>query len=124
MDAELLRDGALFINVGRGTLVRSGERFGSYSMVDPELADRTPEEILAGLEAPTGLSSVVLDVTNPEPLPAGHPLLSHPRVLITPHMSGHFGEYYDLCTDVLLENVKRLREGRELLNVVDPAKGY
>jgi phosphoglycerate dehydrogenase-like enzyme len=93
-------------------------------MMDSEMTDHTLEEILAGLEAPTGLSSVVLDVTNPEPLPAGHPLLSHPRVLITPHMSGHFGEYYDLCTDVLLENVKRLREGRELLNVVDPAKGY
>ncbi|RSH90408.1 hypothetical protein EHS25_001013 [Saitozyma podzolica] len=101
---EQLRDGALFVNVGRGTLVRSGDPGRARS------SDR-PLERRAGRDQPGTFAG---RTSAPEP----------PRVLITPHMSGHFGEYYDLCTDVLLENVKRLREGRELLNVVDPAKGY
>lgn len=67
---------------------------------------------------------MALDVTDPEPLPAGHPLFTHPRVIITPHTSGGWEGYFDDGADVLLYQAERIRAGREPVNVVDPAKGY
>ena len=66
----------------------------------------------------------VLDVTDPEPLPDGHPLILHPRVIVTPHTSGSVENYYDVGADVLIAQKKSVDAGKELLNVVDPAKGY
>jgi phosphoglycerate dehydrogenase-like enzyme len=45
-------------------------------------------------------------------------------VFITPHTSGDFAGYFDAGTDLLIENVKRVRAGRGAFNVVDPEKGY
>ncbi|OCF32126.1 oxidoreductase [Kwoniella heveanensis BCC8398] len=102
---KLLPEGAVFVNVGRGDLLRS-------------------EDILAALDTPSGLWGAVLDVTDPEPLPSGHPLFTHPNVIVTPHTSGSFENYYDAGAEVLLVQEQRLEEGKDPINVVDPAKGY
>ncbi|ORY21380.1 D-isomer specific 2-hydroxyacid dehydrogenase [Naematelia encephala] len=102
---EHLPKGAVFINVGRGNLAKS-------------------EDIIAALDSPYGLEGAALDVTDPEPLPDGHPLFTHPKVIITPHTSGDFVGSFDAGADVLLAQVRRLRAGQPLMNLVDPQKGY
>jgi phosphoglycerate dehydrogenase-like enzyme len=65
-----------------------------------------------------------LDVTEPEPLPAGHPFYSHPRVRLTPHMAWYSATHHQRLTEKLLANLGRYSRGEELADVVDPAKGY
>ncbi|KAI9638424.1 D-isomer specific 2-hydroxyacid dehydrogenase [Dioszegia hungarica] len=103
---KALRENAIFINVGRGDLVSSD--------VLLEALDASPPHILA----------VGIDVTDPEPLPDGHPLFTHPRALITPHTSGDFAGYVDAATELLVANVEQLRKGGVAFNKVDPARGY
>ncbi|HEX2184324.1 MAG TPA: D-2-hydroxyacid dehydrogenase [Chloroflexota bacterium] len=64
-----------------------------------------------------------LDVTEPEPLPPGHPLWQLPNVLITPHASGHSPHSGRRMFDLLRENLRRFAAGEPLLNVVDKAVG-
>ncbi len=65
-----------------------------------------------------------LDVTDPEPLPAGHPLWSRPDVIITPHASGHSPHADTRMFDLLCENTRRFAQGEQLLNVVDLEMEY
>jgi D-2-hydroxyacid dehydrogenase (NADP+) len=60
-----------------------------------------------------------LDVTDPEPLPPGHPLWTMDNVIITPHASGHSPHADSRMFNLLCENVQRFADGRSLLNVVD-----
>jgi phosphoglycerate dehydrogenase-like enzyme len=103
--SALLKPNALFINVGRGSLIKS-------------------EHILEALDAPDGLFGAGLDVTDPEPLPQGHPLWSHPKVIVTPHLSGDTEGEFDIATDIAIENAKRIRNGEQILNLVDFERGY
>jgi phosphoglycerate dehydrogenase-like enzyme len=64
-----------------------------------------------------------LDVTEPEPLPPGHPLWKLPNVLITPHASGHSPHSGARMFDLLKENLRRFGAGEPLLNVVDKRAG-
>lgn len=64
-----------------------------------------------------------LDVTEPEPLPAGHPLWQMPNVLLTPHTSGHSPHSDRRMFDLLKENLRRFAAGEPLLNVVDKQVG-
>ena len=65
-----------------------------------------------------------LDVTEPEPLPADHPLWTLPGVLITPHTAG-FGPYLDdRRFDILLDNCRRFLAGQPLRNVVDKPRWF
>src|SRR5919108_2439608 len=64
-----------------------------------------------------------LDVTEPEPLPPGHPLWQMPNVLITPHASGHSPHSGRRMFDLLRENLRRFAAGEPLLNVVDKQAG-
>jgi glyoxylate/hydroxypyruvate reductase A len=77
-------------------------------------------DLLAALDSGR-LSGAFLDVFHEEPLPAGHPFWSHPRVTITPHVAA-------LTLPVMIrgvvDNVRRMREGRPLVNVVEREKGY
>ncbi len=73
----------------------------------------------AGLIAGAGL-----DVTDPEPLPAGHPLWSRPDVIITPHASGHSPHADARMLDLLCENTRRFAQGKTLLNIVDLEMEY
>jgi phosphoglycerate dehydrogenase-like enzyme len=65
-----------------------------------------------------------LDVTDPEPLPAGHPLWGMPNVIITPHYAGTHPGYSARAFTVFLENLGRFLRGETLLNVVDEERGY
>ena len=92
---------SLLINVGRGNLVN-----------EPDLIRALDDGLLAG---------AVLDVMSIEPLPGDHPLWLHPRIQLTPHISGyHLG---DAILDIA-ENYRRLKNGEPLLHLVDRNKGY
>jgi phosphoglycerate dehydrogenase-like enzyme len=56
------------------------------------------------------LGGAVLDVTDPEPLPADHPLWGFENVTLTPHNAGHTPAYYERLADVVADNVERVAE--------------
>jgi phosphoglycerate dehydrogenase-like enzyme len=70
------------------------------------------------------IGGACLDVTDPEPLPAAHPLWDFANVLITPHVANHRGLFYQSLAKRVAENVERFRRGRELIGAVDVAAGY
>jgi phosphoglycerate dehydrogenase-like enzyme len=98
-----IKEGAIFINVGRGGTV-------------------VTEDLLDALESGR-VSGAGLDVTDPEPLPASHSLWQRDDVIITPHVAG-FGGEQERHGVLLIENLRRYIAGDALLNVVDPKKGY
>ena len=93
----LLPDDALVVNAGRGGTIDTD------ALVD-ELA--------------RGRLRAALDVTDPEPLPAGHPLWSLPNVLITPHIGGDSDEAVIRSYAVAGDQIRRLAAGQPLENVV------
>jgi glyoxylate/hydroxypyruvate reductase len=99
--ARLPRDASL-VNVGRG----------------PHLVEA---DFLAALDS-GALSGAVLDVAEPEPLPAGHPFWSHPRILLTPHNASMTTP--DTAVDYVLDVIARHRRGEELPGRVDRSRGY
>ena len=70
------------------------------------------------------LAGAGLDVTDPEPLPKGHPLWKRENVIITPHIAGQSDGVQGRRMALILENVGRFVRGEQLLNVVDKKKGY
>jgi phosphoglycerate dehydrogenase-like enzyme len=93
-----MRDGALLVNAGRGAVVDT-------------------DALLAEVE--TGRLRAVLDVTDPEPLPDGHPLWSAPGVLaITPHIAGDSKLGHQRAVDLAVRQLARWAAGEELENVV------
>lgn len=103
---SMLRGSAVLINVGRGSAVDT--------------------DALAELLEAHRLAGAALDVTEPEPLPAGHPLWRAPNALITPHVSGGFSlpETLEKIVEICAENLRRYRRGEELKNLVDRKRGY
>jgi phosphoglycerate dehydrogenase-like enzyme len=87
------------------------------------IADFLAEELLRALDSQKFFGAAI-DVTDPEPLPPNHPLWSHPKCVITPHLSGDTEGQYDIATDILLENVRRMEAGEQLVNLIDLEKGY
>jgi phosphoglycerate dehydrogenase-like enzyme len=100
----VLKPTAYFINVARGG-----------SVVTDALTAALNEGRLGGAG---------LDVTDPEPLPSGHPLWKAPRVIITPHMAGWSDLPEDTRWAIALENLRRYVAGGKMLNVVDLARGF
>lgn len=100
----VLKPTAFFINVARGR-----------SVVTDALMKALNEGRLAGAG---------LDVVDPEPLPADHPLWQSPRILFTPHISGRSDLPGDARNIVATENLRRYAAGEALLNVVDPGRGF
>ncbi|WP_263579431.1 hydroxyacid dehydrogenase [Streptomyces sp. PSKA30] len=96
----LLRDGAVLINTSRGSLVDT---------------DALTKECAAGR------IDAVLDVTDPEPLPAGHPLRSLPNVLLTPHVAGAHGRELRLLGEFAASEVERFLTGQPLAGAVHAA---
>jgi D-3-phosphoglycerate dehydrogenase len=95
---------AWLINVARGALVDT---------------DALVEALAAG-----SIGGAALDVTDPEPLPDGHPLWTEPRALITPHRA-NFGEAADAALFALItRQIQRWVAGEELSGRVDTARGY
>ena len=101
---ELLPPHAWLVNVARGAHV---------------VTDDLVKVLAAGR-----IGGAALDVTDPEPLPAEHPLWSEPRCLITPHTANTPEMAVPLLTARVTENVRRWIAGEELLGPVDPAAGY
>ncbi|MEO6470292.1 MAG: 2-hydroxyacid dehydrogenase [Aeromicrobium sp.] len=100
VDASFLKrmkDGALLVNLARGPLVDT-------------------DALVA--EASTGRIRAAVDVTDPEPLPAGHPLWALPTVLITPHIAGGTTAMRSRIQKLLREQLKRFTEGQPLENVI------
>lgn len=78
-------------------------------------------DLLAALE--TGqLSAAVLDVFEREPLPAEHPFWTHPKIIVTPHVAA--ATHAPTAAAGVAENLRRLSEGRPLINLVDTTTGY
>ncbi len=103
--AEKNGKGKTFVsNIGRGPVLDTDA-----------LVDALEEGLIRG---------AALDVTDPEPLPDGHKLWGAKNVIITPHVSGASVRYFDRVVSILEENLKRLVEGRELVNKVDRERGY
>ncbi len=94
---DRMKPGALLVNISRGLVVDTDA-----------LVDRVGSR---GLKA-------ALDVTDPEPLPADHPLWSLPGVLITPHVGGHTGAMQGRMDRVLRDQIARLTQGLPPKNVV------
>lgn len=104
----LMKSDALFINVGRG------------SLIDTDALIRALEE--------RRIAGAILDVLENEPLAADSPLWKMPNVLITPHISGR-GFGHDPATekkvwDICLENLRRYLSGEDIINEIDFARGY
>jgi phosphoglycerate dehydrogenase-like enzyme len=100
----LLAEGACLVNVARGRHVMT-------------------DDLVAALRDGT-LGSAGLDVTDPEPLPAGHPLWDLPNVIVTPHTANTEEMAEPLLSARVTENVRRWAAGEPLIGLVDPAAGY
>ena len=98
-----VKPGSYFINVGRGGTV---------------VTDALRAALDSGRIAGAGL-----DVTDPEPLPADHPLWQMSNVIITPHVAS-VGGSRRWHAMLVRENLRRYLAGEALLNVVDPERGY
>jgi phosphoglycerate dehydrogenase-like enzyme len=81
------------------------------------------DDLVAALDD-GALGAAGLDVTDPEPLPDGHPLWDRPNVIITPHTANTAEMARPLLARRVAENVRRFRTGQPLLGPVDLAKGY
>ena len=95
-----MKDGALLVNVARGSVVDT-------------------DALLA--EVSTGRVQAALDVTDPEPLPAEHPLWRAPGVLISPHVGGDTSAFWPRAHRLVTEQLRRYAAGEPLRNVVDGA---
>jgi phosphoglycerate dehydrogenase-like enzyme len=81
------------------------------------------DALLAALDGGL-LAGASLDVVDPEPLPAGHPLYSHPKVRLSPHVSWSSPETTRRTVELFAENLRRWRIGEPLQGSVDVAAGY
>jgi phosphoglycerate dehydrogenase-like enzyme len=101
---DLLAEGACLVNVARGRHV-------------------VTDDLVAALQDGT-LGSAGLDVTDPEPLPVGHPLWDLPNAIVTPHTANTEEMAEPLLSARVTENVRRWAAGEPLIGLVDPAAGY
>lgn len=99
-----MKPGAHLVNVARGSLIDQ-------------------EALLEALDLGS-LSMATLDVVEPEPLAAGHPLFSHPRVRLSPHISWSSPDTGRRTFELFAANLARFRIGQPLAGVVDPGRGY
>lgn len=125
----MLPKGAVLVNVGRGSLIPSGTSIPTRHLL-PGLTKSsslflhtTTDDLIAVLNTPH-LFGAALDVTDPEPLPAQHPLWSHPKCIITPHLSGNTEGEMEIAADVLMFNVQRMNDGKGVVNEVKWERGY
>ena len=102
----MLKQSAVVLNVGRGITV------------DTDALVRALQE--------GRIAGAALDVTDPEPLPAGHPLWDMDNVILTPHVSGRFllPETLEKILHICIENLECYLVKRPLRNVVDRKTGY
>jgi phosphoglycerate dehydrogenase-like enzyme len=100
----LMADDAWLVNVGRGAHV-----------VTDDLVDALRRGVIGGAG---------LDVTDPEPLPKGHPLWDLPNCIITPHVGNTPEMAVPLLAERVQLNVSRYKRGQPLIGLVDVESGY
>jgi phosphoglycerate dehydrogenase-like enzyme len=103
-ELSVMRPDAWLINVARGRHVDTGA-------------------LVAALDAGS-IAGAGLDVTDPEPLPDGHPLWGHPRCIVTPHTADTLEMVERMLAARIRGNVARFAAGQPLIGLVDPAAGY
>jgi phosphoglycerate dehydrogenase-like enzyme len=103
-ELELMESDAWLVNVARGRHV-----------VTDDLVTALRDGVIGG---------AALDVTDPEPLPDGHPLWSLPNCLVTPHVGNTPEMAKPLLADRVRANVRRFAAGEELIGLVDLEAGY
>ncbi len=103
-ELELMDRTAWLVNVARGAHVDTGALVEALASGD--------------------IAGAAIDVTDPEPLPDGHPLWSEPRCLVTPHTADTWEMVLPLLSERIRTNVARFATGQPLEGVVDPAAGY
>ncbi|WP_188186685.1 NAD(P)-dependent oxidoreductase [Nonomuraea sp. SYSU D8015] len=101
---DLMRSDAWLVNVSRGGLV-------------------VTDDLVAALREGR-IGGAALDVTDPEPLPAGHPLWELENVLITPHSANPRPAYWRGLAERVTANVRRFGEGAPLEGRVSPEQGF
>ncbi len=101
---ELMKKGAWFIAVSRGK---------TYDL----------NALIKALDSGR-LKGAGVDVTDPEPLPAGNALWKFENVIITPHIAGRSDQDRGRMLGTVEENIRRFADGLPLVNVVDKQKGY
>jgi phosphoglycerate dehydrogenase-like enzyme len=99
-----IKEGALFINIGRGESV-------------------VTDALVAALRS-NRVAGAGLDVTDPEPLPPGHAFWAMENVIITPHIATSSDFRNERTLTLVAENLRRYVHGDKLLSVVDLAQGY
>jgi len=99
-----VRPGVHLVNIARGGLV------------DQEALRRALDE--------GRVRRASLDVTDPEPLPAGHWLYSHPQVFLTPHSSWTGTPFFSGAIDIFIDNLARYLANEPLEGVIDRELGY
>jgi phosphoglycerate dehydrogenase-like enzyme len=93
-----MKDDALLVNVARGPVVDT-------------------DALVEALN--TKRIHAALDVTDPEPLPAGHPLWSAPNLLVSPHVGGASSAMWPRAYRLVREQLERFAAGEPLANVMD-----
>ncbi|KAM5341544.1 hypothetical protein ACJ41O_014575 [Fusarium nematophilum] len=103
---EVLRNKRTFVsNIARGPIVNTDD-----------LIEALNGDVIQG---------AAIDVTDPEPLPDGHPLWSAKNITITPHISAASASYYYRVLDIFRLNLERLSQGRDdFVNKVNRKEGY
>ncbi|MGJ8676055.1 MAG: D-2-hydroxyacid dehydrogenase [Akkermansiaceae bacterium] len=101
---DAMKEGSYLINIARGKIVDT-------------------DAMMAALKSGK-LAGAGIDVTDPEPLPAKHPLWKEPNVIITPHVAGRSAVTDVRRSALTIENLRRFASGEPLLNVVDKKSGY
>lgn len=99
-----MKPGVHIINIARGDIVDQ-------------------EDLITALDSGQ-LGCASLDVVDPEPLPAGHPLYHHPKVKLSPHISWSYPEARQLLQQNFLDNLQAFSKGGELTGIVDVEAGY
>jgi phosphoglycerate dehydrogenase-like enzyme len=97
---SLMRQGTLLVNAARGPIVNT-------------------DALVQALQ--NGRIRAALDVTDPEPLPVGHPLWKCPNLLITPHVGGSSPEFARRSLKIAADELRRYMAGEPLRNVVQTA---
>jgi phosphoglycerate dehydrogenase-like enzyme len=95
-----MRQGALLVNAARGGVVQT-------------------DALVVALNA--GTIRAAIDVTDPEPLPEGHPLWQCPNLLITPHVGGSSPQFGPNALRIAADELRRYMRGEPLRNVVQAA---
>ncbi|HEY2733013.1 MAG TPA: D-2-hydroxyacid dehydrogenase [Polyangiales bacterium] len=99
-----MKKSAFLVNIGRGATIDTAAMLRALQ-----------DERIAG---------VGLDVTDPEPLPAEHPLWQIEDAIITPHYAGGRADYAAQVSAIFVTNLERYLDGQPLINVVDKSAGY